>query len=101
MPASAFRSQRFRLRAQVVVGALAIAAVTLPAARATDLPAVRAAATSRVGYWTVTTGGGVTAFGDASFLGSTGDVPLNQPIVGMASTPTGEGYCLVASDGGI
>ena len=26
---------------------------------------------------------------------------LNQPIVGMASTPTGNGYWLVASDGGI
>ena len=26
---------------------------------------------------------------------------LNKPIVGMASTPTGHGYWLVASDGGI
>ena len=26
---------------------------------------------------------------------------LNQPIVGMAATPTGDGYWLVASDGGI
>ena len=26
---------------------------------------------------------------------------LNRPIVGMASTPDGEGYWLVASDGGI
>jgi hypothetical protein len=26
---------------------------------------------------------------------------LNQPIVGMASTPTGRGYWCVASDGGI
>ena len=26
---------------------------------------------------------------------------LNQPIVGMAPTPTGNGYWLVASDGGI
>jgi hypothetical protein len=28
-------------------------------------------------------------------------VPLNQPIVGMAATPSGQGYWLVASDGGI
>ena len=27
--------------------------------------------------------------------------PLNKPIVGMASTPDGEGYWMVASDGGI
>src|SRR2546422_7423313 len=26
---------------------------------------------------------------------------LNNPIVGMAATPTGKGYWLVASDGGI
>ena len=26
---------------------------------------------------------------------------MNQPIVGMASTPDGKGYWLVASDGGI
>ena len=36
-----------------------------------------------------------------SFYGSTGGQPLNQPIVGMAATPTGNGYWLVASDGGI
>ncbi len=34
-------------------------------------------------------------------LGSTGDIQLNQPIVGMAATPDGGGYWLVASDGGI
>ncbi len=26
---------------------------------------------------------------------------LNKPVVGMASTPDGQGYWLVASDGGI
>ena len=34
-------------------------------------------------------------------LGSTGGMALNQPIVGMAATPDGGGYWLVASDGGI
>ncbi|MEN3273580.1 MAG: hypothetical protein V7636_2341, partial [Actinomycetota bacterium] len=38
---------------------------------------------------------------NATFHGSLGDKPLNQPIVGMASTPSGEGYWLVASDGGV
>ena len=35
------------------------------------------------------------------FYGSTGSIHLNQPIVGMAATPDGGGYWLVASDGGI
>jgi hypothetical protein len=35
------------------------------------------------------------------FAGSTGGIHLNQPIVGMAATPSGHGYWLVASDGGI
>ena len=45
--------------------------------------------------------GGVFRFGDARFLGSTGAVRLNQPVVGMAATPSGRGYWLVASDGGV
>src|SRR5262249_34167401 len=40
-------------------------------------------------------------FGDGSFLGSAGSLRLNQPIVAMASTPSGNGYWLVARDGGI
>jgi hypothetical protein len=35
------------------------------------------------------------------FRGSTGSIVLNKPIVGMASTPSGRGYWLVASDGGV
>ena len=35
------------------------------------------------------------------FYGSTGALTLNKPIVGMAATPDGGGYWLVASDGGI
>ncbi len=53
------------------------------------------------GYWLVATDGGIFAFGDTGFFGSTGDIALNQPIVGMAATPTGNGYWLVATDGGI
>ena len=36
-----------------------------------------------------------------AFHGSMGGLHLNQPMVGMAPTPTGNGYWLVASDGGI
>ena len=45
--------------------------------------------------------GGIFAFGTARYYGSMGGRPLNAPIVGMAATPTGAGYWLVASDGGI
>jgi hypothetical protein len=53
------------------------------------------------GYWLVASDGGIFSFGDASFYGSMGGTPLNQPIVGMAADPTTGGYWLVASDGGI
>jgi ribosomal protein L24E len=53
------------------------------------------------GYWLVASDGGVFAFGDAAFHGSTGAIHLNRPIVGMAATPDGRGYWLVASDGGV
>ena len=53
------------------------------------------------GYWTVASDGGIFAFGGAQFYGSTGALRLNQPVVGMAATPSGKGYWLVASDGGI
>ena len=95
------------------------------------------------GYWLVASDGGIFAYGDAGFYGSTGGLhpqpadrghgrhprrqgllagrlrrrdlrlrrrrllrldrraTLNKPIVGMAATPDGRGYWLVASDGGI
>ena len=45
--------------------------------------------------------GGVFSYGNAQFYGSTGSLRLNAPVVGMAATPDGGGYWLVASDGGI
>ena len=36
-----------------------------------------------------------------SFYGSAGSLKLNKPIVGMTNTASGNGYWLVASDGGI
>jgi hypothetical protein len=49
----------------------------------------------------VATDGGIFAFGDAPFRGSTGGIKLFRPVVAMASTSDGNGYWLVASDGGI
>ena len=45
--------------------------------------------------------GGIFNYGDAGFFGSAGSLPLNAPIVGLAPTPDGGGYWLVASDGGV
>jgi outer membrane protein assembly factor BamB len=55
----------------------------------------------RRGYWLAASDGGIFNYGDAGFSGSAGGHPLNQPIVGMAATPSGGGYWLAASDGGI
>ena len=53
------------------------------------------------GYWLVASDGGIFAFADSGFFGSTGNIKLNQPIVGMTATPSGRGYWMVARDGGI
>ncbi|MGH9282615.1 MAG: TolB family protein, partial [Acidimicrobiales bacterium] len=53
------------------------------------------------GYHLVAADGGVFAFGDAAFFGSTGALQLTQPIVGMAARPDGKGYWMVAADGGV
>jgi hypothetical protein len=37
------------------------------------------------GYLMVATDGGIFSFGDAAFLGSTGAIKLNKPVVGMFS----------------
>jgi hypothetical protein len=54
-----------------------------------------------VGFRVTTTLGEVGAYGDATYLGSMAGVPLARPVVGIASTRTGNGYWLVAGDGGI
>jgi hypothetical protein len=52
------------------------------------------------GYWLGATEGGVFAFGVAAFHGSSANMHLNAPVVGIARTPAG-GYWLVGSDGGV
>ena len=39
------------------------------------------------GYWMFAADGGIFSFGDAAFYGSTGGIPLNQPVMGMAALP--------------
>jgi hypothetical protein len=49
----------------------------------------------------VASDGGIFAFGDAGFFGSTGGIRLNQPVTAMSATPTGAGYYMLGRDGGI
>ncbi|MGH9306324.1 MAG: CHAP domain-containing protein [Acidimicrobiales bacterium] len=44
---------------------------------------------------------GVLTYGDAAYFGSPTGLSLSSPIMGMAPTPDGKGYWLVAADGGI
>jgi hypothetical protein len=45
--------------------------------------------------------GGIFTFGAVGFFGSTGDIRLKQPIVGMTASSTRAGYWFVAADGGV
>jgi len=81
----------------------------LSGARPLNAPVCGIAATpSGNGYWLVAQDGGVFTFGDAPFFGNTytigltglgGSRPLAKPVCGIAATPTGQGYCLIAEDG--
>jgi WD40-like Beta Propeller Repeat len=90
---------RLRRRPRLL-GVLAAVALAIAPALPGGLSAQAAGAPTK-GYWFVAADGGIFSYGDAAFLGSTGDLKLNQPIVGMAPTPTGRGYWFVAADGGV
>jgi len=86
------------------VTAFGSAVTTVPGTTLNGLasPVVGVASTpDGLGYWAVGSDGGIFAFGNAPFEGSTGAIHLDAPIVGMAATSDGGGYWLVASDGGI
>jgi hypothetical protein len=64
------------------------------------------------GYWLAASDGGVFSFGDTQFYGSIPGLglhpagsgqskSLNAPIVGMVPSKDGDGYLMVASDGGV
>ena len=55
----------------------------------------------RHGYWLVGADGGIFTFGSAGYHGSTGDLVLQRPVVGIAPTADHDGYWLVATDGGV
>lgn len=62
-------------------------------------PAPGPSATTQ-GVWLATDRGALASMGVPP-LGSAASLPLAQPVVGMASTPDGSGYWLVARDGGV
>ena len=53
------------------------------------------------GFWMASSSGAIYPFGAARALGSTAGIHLNQPVVGIAATPSGNGYWMTATDGGI
>lgn len=53
------------------------------------------------GLWSVTEDGEVLTQDGAEFYGDARDIPLAEPIVGMAVLPDRSGYWLVAKDGGV
>jgi len=78
---------------------------TLSASYSGDTNFVSSSATvtqtvTSTGYWMVTAGGAVYAFG-AALYGSAGGFNLTSPVVGMAATPTGKGYWIVTAGGGV
>jgi len=76
-----------------------------------DLPAIQlppgahivgmASTNTGKGAWLVDNYGDVYAEGDAQYQGGLGGVHINAPIVGIAAAAVGQGYVLVASDGGV
>ncbi|MGH9081732.1 MAG: PQQ-binding-like beta-propeller repeat protein [Acidimicrobiales bacterium] len=53
------------------------------------------------GYYLAGSDGGIFDYGNLPFCGSTGNLRLNQPVVGITASPSANGYWEVASDGGI
>jgi lipoprotein-anchoring transpeptidase ErfK/SrfK len=82
---------RRQARARAVLCTLFVAATTCVGLGASTTTAAAAATHDDTVY----------AFGAASFRGSTQGMPLTRPVVGIASTASGDGYWLVADDGGV
>lgn len=91
----------FAALATAVAAPLTALALLATAVTALGAPAGAAEVVGEPYVVAAETGGDVLTLGEAPFHGSLADTPLNQPIVAMATTPTGDGYWLAAADGGV
>ncbi len=98
-------ARRWSRRIGVCAVALASVAVVATAAAPTQGSAAATLAGHDVGtpvsadFWLATPAGSTFAFGTTAYSSLAG--PLNQPIVSALATGDGQGFWLVASDGGI
>ena len=83
-----------RRRSMMLIGALGCCVLLIPTVELATSTVAQAATPPDVAAQPV-------AFGNAGFFGSMAGVKLDAPVIGMASTPSGNGYWLVASDGGV
>jgi lipoprotein-anchoring transpeptidase ErfK/SrfK len=88
-------------RARRVRGALLRGLSALAVACAALVPAVELATSGTAGAAYPDNVAQPVPFGDAGNFGPAGGLKLNSPDVGMASTSNGQGYWIVAADGGI
>jgi peptidoglycan/xylan/chitin deacetylase (PgdA/CDA1 family) len=80
---------------------LLVLVVSVFAAGTADAGREPLVAVSASGLWTASTAGGVFALGGASLHGSVAGLPLREPVIAVAATPSGAGYWLAALDGGV
>ena len=98
--AFALRGSRVRRRPLALILAATLMAGLVPVLSETRASGAIAPPAPQ-GVWMVAADGGIFSHGQAGFYGSTGNIKLNQPVVGMAGTPSMKGYWMVATDGGI
>ncbi len=89
----ASRKRKTGWRVLVLVAALAPFGGAGPVGATSSGPADPGGTLAPTSFWLAVPGGTV--------YGSPGALALDKPIVGMATTPDGKGYWLVAADGGI
>jgi parallel beta-helix repeat protein len=95
--------QRGAARGQGAYGSSTIGSVEVAQATPTTTTTTSPSSTPPPthGYWLVGSDGGIFSFGSAQFHGSTGNITLQRPVVGVSPTANEAGYWLVGSDGGV
>ncbi len=95
-------SQQCRIEIGFLPGLTGPRSATLrPVDTAGTAPTIQLSGTGTEGYYIGTASGAVKGYGNDQMFGDASGVPLNRPIVDVASTGDDGGYWLVATDGGI